>query len=121
MFPLISILNDSFYTFPIKNILSRFHAKDLFLVSVNKLNDNSLRDNFAQSLFDIKLNTTPLLNNFTVIDIDIGEDKPNFKSSEWDFLRYFFKEDLASLFALLNDGSFIKDYIDTDDLKNNII
>jgi len=121
MFPLISILNDSFYTFPIKNILSRFHAKDLFLVSVNKFNNNVLRDNFAQSLCDVKLTTTPLLNNFTLIDIDIGEDKPDFKSSEWNFLRYFFKEDLVSLFALLNDGFFMKDYIDIDDLKNNII
>jgi hypothetical protein len=116
--PFLSILKASFYTFPLKNILSKFINEDITLVSVNKIkNDESLRADFVARIFNTSTSTPPIEEKFTSKNLFCGENMPNFNDAKWDFLRAFFKDDLADFESIVQENDLTDKYIDKGSLS----
>ena len=120
--PFLSILESSFYTFPLKNILTKFTNEDITLVSVNKLSaSESLRASLVSRIFGSSKPTPQIEQEFSSKKFSIDEDMPNFKDARWNFLRSFFQDDLIALNNLVLENTLTEEFIDRDELTKYLI
>ena len=119
-FPLRNCLGCTRYRFALGNILNKFAASDVFLVSLPKLKDAALRNRFVHELLGMKGDYPEIPPEFVLEGVDIGEEKPDFSRPEFDGLRSSFRYDLQEFEKLIEREGISTDYLDFDALWKNL-
>lgn len=112
--PLFSVLNSSFLTHPLKNLLAKYRAEDIHLVSISRLNDPQLRKAFVEELVGSApdgLSDIPSLNT-TRSNAQAEFDKPELAD-----LKHYFRSDFESFSDLLEQHGISTRYVDLNDLR----
>lgn len=112
--PLFSILSSSFLTHPLKNLLAKYRAEDILLVTLGKLNDLQLRKAFVEELVGSapdELSDIPSLNT-TRSNAQAEFDRPELAD-----LKRYFASDFESFTELLGQHGVATRYVDLDDLR----
>lgn len=109
-FPFFSILGSGFFTHPLKNLLTRYQAADLHLLTLDQLGTESARTEFIKDLLGPRAHgaTLPPLPN---LNATASQAKPDFHTSEWNFLRAYFRSDLIDFRATANDAGVSMKYV----------
>ena len=97
-FPFFSILGSGFFTHPLRNLLVRYQAADLHLLTLDQLGTETARAEFVKELLGSRAHGTPLP-PLPSLNTSAGDAKPDFHTSEWDFLRDYFRSDLIDFKA----------------------
>lgn len=123
-FPFFSILGSGFFTHPLKNLLVRYKANDLHLLTLDKLDTEGARTDFARELLgtrvpNIQLPPLPSLNSTN--DIESGTPKPDFHAREWDFLRDYFRNDLIDFRTTANHAGISLKYVNQGKLNKYLV
>lgn len=118
-FPFFSILGSGFFTYPLRNLLTRYKASDICLLTLDRLDTEEARSEFVRDLLGPgtpgdKLPPVPSLN--ATGEIANGEARPDFHSREWDFLRDYFHRDLADFRAIAGSAGVSLKYVNPDKL-----
>ncbi len=118
-FPFFSILGSGFFTYPLRNLLTRYKASDICLLTLDRLDTEEARSEFVRDLLGPgapgdKLPPVPSLN--ATGEIANGEERPDFHSREWDFLRDYFRRDLADFRAIAGSAGVSLKYVNPDKL-----
>jgi hypothetical protein len=121
-FPFLSILNASFYYFPLKNLMREFIEEDITLININRINKyESPRRNFVKRIFQINQETTDIAERFSLSNLSIDEDKPDFCDSKFDILRSYFQEDQVEFYNLISENKLYDEWVDRVELSNFIV
>lgn len=119
--PFLSILGASRYRYALGNILEKFAPEDLFPVCVPLLDDAVIRRDFVKRVLGQDIETGPIELKFVLEDLEIGESKPDFSVSEFDFLRSSFAYDLEQFEALFPRYGLTNEFMDFNSLRKNVI
>ncbi|GHU36703.1 hypothetical protein AGMMS50256_33680 [Betaproteobacteria bacterium] len=119
-FPLRNSFGSSRYCFALGNILNKFAASDVFLVSLPELKDAALRKRFVHELLGKEGDYPEIPPEFVLEGRDIGEEKPDFTRPEFDGLRSSFRYDLQEFEKLITREGVATDYLDFDALWKNL-
>ena len=97
-FPFFSVLGNASFTYPLRNLLARYQARDICLLTMDQLATQEARSDFVRDLLGPNTKNTalppvPSLNSTE--GISDAEPRPDFNDSKWDFLRNHFRHDLA--------------------------
>lgn len=123
--PFFSILDNSFYIRALKNLLVKYRASDLHLLTLDQLDTEDARAEFTRDLLGegvadgAILPPLPRLNSTT--DIGLGIEKPDFHAAEWDFLREYFRQDLIDLRATANGAGVSMKYVNQEALDKYLV
>jgi hypothetical protein len=124
-FPFLSILVNSCLTFPLKNLLRKYNPEDIHLVTMDMLEDADKRQSFVSELFSghhsIEGDLPPLPKLNTSSKNSMSEAKPDFTDSQWNIIRGWFRQDLASFYNVMKSSGTSSKYINKDHLNKNII
>ena len=105
-FPFCSVLAHSFLYRTLRIYLEKYQPSDLSVVSVGKLDDAELRREFVEGVLARKLDTPAIPVVFSHQDVEFEEAKPDFNDKSFDFLRAFFRYDLAQARDLIEKTRF---------------
>jgi hypothetical protein len=113
-----SVLSESFFTYPAKLLLERFAGK-LTFVSVSKIsNDLALRGRFLAAVLGAPVDATPELpSSFSLADLPLDEEPPDFRSPAFDFMRDAFRYDLGAFEGLLDKYGVDRSFLDFEELR----
>ncbi len=109
-FPFFSILGSGFFTHPLKNLLVRYQAADLHLLTLDRLDTESARAEFVRDLLGPRVHHAALP-PLPSLNATASQAKPDFHAREWDFLRDYFRSDLIDFRAVANDAGVIMKYV----------
>ena len=97
-FPFFSVLGSGFFTHPLKNFLVQYPASEIHLLTLDQLDTEAARIEFAEDVLGHRGNHAglpPVPTFNTTSGIAARDTKPDFRAAEWDFLREHFRHDLA--------------------------
>lgn len=97
-FPFFSIIGSGFFTHPLRNLLTRYQATDLHLLTLDRLDTESARAEFVKDVLGHRASDNPLP-PLPSLNTSTSDTKPNFHAREWDFLRDYFRGDLIDFKA----------------------
>jgi hypothetical protein len=120
-FPFCSMLLPAQRFSGLKNILTKYPARDVFSVYVPTLGDGDLRRHFVLQLMGIDIDTTEIPHCLVLDDSDFGEQKPDFSIAAFDKIRALFAHDLQQFRMLLLKEGLTFDYMDFANLERNIL
>ncbi|MDR2165346.1 MAG: hypothetical protein LBO79_06965 [Zoogloeaceae bacterium] len=120
-YPFFSILQASSFRLPLGNILGKFAPRDVFVVSLSRLRDATLRNRFVHDLLGMEGEYPEIPKKFVLEGRDIGEEKPDFTRPEFDGMRSAFRYDLQEFRSLIEREGIATDYLDFDALQRNIM
>lgn len=115
-FPIVNILEQSFYTFSIRNIIRTVDLNDFTILSVEKLSDPQNRKRFITRQFQNITNIPFVERRLETQGLDIGEAKPDFSCSSFDNLRRMFAGDYRNFMGELERAQIDPSLIDQDKL-----
>lgn len=97
-FPFFSVLGSGFYSQALGNLLDRYEASQITLVTLDQLTDQSTRLAFAETVLNrhISLPLTQLDRINATAALEIARQIPDFHADEWSALRGAFVQDLVS-------------------------
>lgn len=122
-FPFFSILANSFFTFPLKNILTKYNPADIHLVTLDKLDLMNQRRAFVDGLLGTRTPPRPLppIPNLNTSSTNSErEPKPDFQAPEFNLLRNWFRQDIESFEALIHSTSTSREFINFEILRKNM-
>ena len=97
-FPIINILEGSFFNFPLRNVSNNIPSSNLWVLDINALGDQRMRNKFAAEIFERPIATKPLPKLLNFGEIEAGFEKPDFTSSRFDEIKSLFRDDLSFFF-----------------------
>lgn len=112
--PLFSILSSSFLTHPLKNLLIKYRAEDIHLVSISKLNDPQLRKAFVEELVG---SAPDGLSDIPSLNTTRSNAQAEFAKPELADLRHYFRSDFEFFTELLEQNEVSTRYVDLNDLR----
>jgi hypothetical protein len=116
-YPHLSILNQSFYSEVLKNLMAKFTKDQITFVSVGKIGHiEELRRAFLMRVFKINEASLSIDQIFSSEDIHFNEEKPNFYDVKWDSLRSSFIKDLTTFESQMAYHQLNDEFIDKGDL-----
>ena len=116
-YPHLSILNHSFYSETVKNLMAQFTKDQITFVSVGKIShDEELRRAFLMRNFNLNETSPSIDRVFSSEGIHFTEEKPNFLDIRWDSLRSSFTQDLKTFESQLAYHQLSTEFIDKVDL-----
>jgi len=115
-YPLASILANSFYYSPLRNVQQKYLPSDISVISVKQLDNADVRREFVEGVFEKSVDTTGIPQIFVGADIEINEPKPDFNDPQFDLLRACFRYDLAQLRDLIPNTRFGDRFLDNAEL-----
>lgn len=118
--PFYSILDCSRYKLALRNIARKYSADDIFPVSIHILNNDGVRRNFTRKVLDYDFDTEPVAKKFSFEGSDIGEGKPDFSSTKFDKIRSIFAFEIKEFEALFPRFGICSEFIDFDELRENV-
>ena len=122
-FPFFSILGAGFFTHPLKNFLVRYQASEIHLLTLDRLDTEDARAEFARDILGrrgtyAELPPVPTL-NFTGSSAP-NDTKPDFHAAEWDFLRNHFHHDLVDFRSTAREAGVSMKYVNQEQLDKYI-
>jgi len=124
VWPLWSILAESFYTFPAKQLLARFKGHLTFVSLAKVSSDPMLRALFLATALTRpaeSIDPTPALPiTFSLKGVEVDEETPNFEAADFDRLRDAFRFDLASFRGILDKQGVDQRFLDLEELERSI-
>ncbi|XLY86640.1 hypothetical protein ACK8QS_13810 [Ectopseudomonas mendocina] len=112
--PFFSVLSSSFLTHPLKNLLAKYRAEDIYLVSMSKLNDPARRKALVEELTGSAPDNLSALQS---LNATRSNAKSEFDKPELADLKYYFSADFESFMELLGQHGLSTRYVDLDDLR----
>lgn len=120
IFPFYSSLWGSRYTSILRNLIEKYNSNNIFFVDIATLEDEEKRENFTRIVLQSKDKTPPINEKLVSKNIKFDEKKPDFSSSELNFLRSFFQYDLENFEKQMKRHNISTDFIDFNQLRHNI-
>ena len=113
-FPFFSVLGPSSFTYPLRNLLARYQARDICLLTLDQLATEEARGKFVKDLLgpdaqSHALPPVPSLN--TTQGTPLNHAKPNFHDREWDFLRNYLRHDLTQFRSTIDSAGVSLRYV----------
>lgn len=115
-FPVISIVDKSFYYFPLRTFLEKYQPSDISVLSVKRLGDAATRHRFVESVFEKSVDTAEVPVMFTSSAIDIDQPQPDFNDPRFDVLRKALAYDLSQARGLIAKTRFGDSLLDNAEL-----
>lgn len=119
-YPFLSCLGSSFYLLGIRTLLEKYQPEDVILVSLNMLDDEHKRSHFIDRLVDQQMSSASIPFQFSSAGLDIGEEKPDFDTPEWDSLRELFSYDIQRLMQMLKERQIDQSLLDHNELLRGL-
>lgn len=122
-FPLFSVLSNASFTYPLRNLLARYQARDICLLTLDQLATEDARGKFVKDLLgpDTRGNTLPPVPSLnTTQGTQFNHAKPNFHDREWDFLRNHLRHDLTQFREVAASAGVSMRYVTPDELDKYI-
>ncbi|WP_234084910.1 hypothetical protein [Azonexus sp. R2A61] len=118
-FPFFSILGSGFFAYPLRNLLNKFKASDVYLLTLDRLSTEDVRNEFVRDLLGTKdrgSNLPPLPSLNATTELAAHQTKPDFHSSDWDTLRDYFKRDLSDFRSIAQSAGVSLKYVSEEKL-----
>jgi hypothetical protein len=115
-FPIVNVLEGSFYTYPIRNIVEFVDLENFTIISVSELSKPKKMSKFINANFGKIENVGPLPEVLRTTEFDIGEAKPDFSCSSFDNLRRMFASDYRNFMGELERAQIDPSLIDQNKL-----
>lgn len=115
-FPIVNVLEASFYTYPIRNIVEFVDLDNFTILSVSELSKPKKRSKFVSQNFGVMENYGPIPAKLATNEFDVGETKPNFSCSSFDNLRRLFASDYRNFKYELERAQIDQSLVDQDKL-----
>ncbi len=116
-FPLLSVISDSFYYKPIKNLLQKYQPEDLVVLTLDKLQVDENRSLFLDSFLNSKKSAPAIGKIFSLSDDATDKERPDFNSSDFSMLKSIFKYDLHEFLKISENTALGHALINKDELR----
>ncbi len=116
-FPFLSVISDSFYYKPIKNLLQKYQPEDLAVLTLDKLQADENRKIFVNSFLNSKKSTSEVGKIFSLGDDATDKERPDFNSSDFSLLKSIFNYDLHEFLKISENTSLGHALINKDELN----
>lgn len=120
-FPFFSVLGSGFYSQALRNLLTEFEPQQIVLVTLDQLNDQSRRHDFAEAVLGretIPRRLAPLGRLNATAQLRIAKEKPDFSRSEWDMLRECFRQDISGFEEIVVTRGLSTEFVSFDSLRH---
>lgn len=121
IFPFYSSLWGSRYSTILRNLVEKYSTNNIVFVDISLLKNEDFRNYFTQKVLQTNLKTSPVIEKLVGKNIIFEEEKPNFSSKDFDFLRSFFKYDLNDFQNQLKEFNLNTEFLDFNHLNQGII
>lgn len=112
--PFFSVLNSSFLTHPLKNLLAKYRAEDIHLVSINQLNCPAQRKAFVEKLVG---NAPSNLSAIPSLNRTCSNAESEFEKPELAALKQYFRSDFESFTELVEQHGLSTRFANLDELR----
>ena len=117
-YPFLSAMESSTYYSGIKNILKKYPAEDVIIMTTSSLNNIENRSHFLSRLTSPPHPTLgPIPFEFSSQRFDIGESRPDFTHEHWKHLKNIFSSDLTRLREILDENHVDQTLLNWDELS----
>ncbi len=116
-FPFLSIISDSLYYKPVKNLLQKYQPEDLVVLTLDSLQVDENRSLFLDSVLNSKKSTPEIGKIFSLGDDATDKERPDFNSSDFSMLKGIFKYDLHEFLKISENTSLGHALINKDQLN----
>jgi hypothetical protein len=124
-FPFFSVLAGSSFFGPLKNLLQKYHPQKIFLVTLDQLDDEAVRRDFAQAVLgsEAQRDRLPPLSKGlnSTRGLSVNSEPPDFAHRDWDSIRAHFLQDWRSLEVLAEEKGVSMRYVTTDKMEKFLV
>lgn len=113
-FPFFSVLGPSSFTYPLRNLLARYQARDICLLTLDQLATEEARCEFVRDLLgpDVQSHALPPVPSLNSTQgTPFNHAKPDFHDREWDFLRNYLRHDLTQFRGTIDSAGVSLRYV----------